>query len=491
MRNRPTNLLFLYTDEQAYRTLAAYGNDRISMPNVDRLAASSYVFRQAYVTQPVCTPSRSSLLTGQWPHTNGCTANNIPLGRETLCFPEMLTPELYKTAHIGKWHLGDEIFRQHGFDEWVSIEDMYTDYYSKGRSKKERSDYHHYLVRNGFEPNDDEIFPRGFTARLEEEYTKAAFVGDRSAEFIMNNAGDPFVLFVNFLEPHMPYFGPRDDQYDPAEVDVPDTLHSPPTERQPLKTRAYAEGYRLKGHSGLPLEKDDHWRRLIANYWGLCSLVDVQVGKILDALERSGVAEETIVVFTSDHGDMMGAHRLTAKCTQFEEAVRVPMLLRLPGQKKRIDVTGPMSHVDLVPTLLEIMEAPIHGQCQGRSLLPELRGSEIPRLTETVFIEWNGPNSGVIGEAAGRISVPQTMADTVSPEKLNRHVADPVRTVVTPDGWKYNKSYLPAEENESELYNLNDDPGETENLFGLAEHAELIERLDGEIERWRERVGDV
>ena len=128
-----TNLLFIYTDEQSFNTLAAYGNEQIEMPHLNRLAAASSVFEKAYVTQPVCTPSRSTLLTGLYPHTNGCTENNIPLQPTTACLPEMLAAGDYATAHIGKWHLGDELFAQHGFAEWVSIEDGYNAYFSAGR----------------------------------------------------------------------------------------------------------------------------------------------------------------------------------------------------------------------------------------------------------------------------------------------------------------------------------------------------------------------
>lgn len=483
------NLVFIYTDEQAYRTMAAYGNERIDTPNLDRLASISCVFEKAYVTQPVCTPSRSTLLTGQWPHTNGCLENNVPLSPSTRCFPEMLPAGRYVTGHIGKWHLGDEIFGQHGFDTWVSIEDGYHAQYSKPGTERTRSDYHRFLVDKGYEPGEGNRFSRSFTARLPEDLTKAAFVGDRSAEFIRKNASSPFALFINFLEPHMPYFGPRDDQYAPESVDVPITLNVPPSEAQPLKARVYAEGYREKGHSGLPLETDADWRRLIANYWGLCSQVDAQVGKILDALETSGVMDNTIVVFTSDHGDMMGAHRLTAKCVQFEEALRVPLLIRLPQRSERVDVTGPVSHIDLVPTLLDAMHVEIDPQCQGQSLLPELNSSPAPSIERNAYIEWNGMNTGVVGEEDGKILVPGSLSDGISSEKLSFHIRDPIRTVVTPDGWKLNRSYLPAGENESELYNLNDDPGETNNMFEA--RPDVVAGLEEQLNAWRRRVGDV
>ena len=124
-RKKP-NLLFLFTDEQRADTLGCYGNEFVQTPNLDRLAAESFVFENTYVTQSVCTPSRSSIMTGLYPHTCGCTANNIPLRSEIPCLPELVADPEYRTAHMGKWHLGDEIFPQHGFQEWETIEVVYA-----------------------------------------------------------------------------------------------------------------------------------------------------------------------------------------------------------------------------------------------------------------------------------------------------------------------------------------------------------------------------
>ncbi len=369
---RPPNLLFIFTDEQRYDTLAAYGNTRIQMPHLNRLAAQSTVFDQAYVTQTVCTPSRSSLLTGLYPHSNGCTQNNAPLPSTVPCLPEMLSTS-YTTGYVGKWHLGDEIFPQHGFNEWRSIDDEYMRYYSAGRDRSQRSTYHHFLIANGFTPRHGDVFDREFCARLPEQFGKPAFVGREASRFLRAHACEPFFLYVNFFEPHMPFFGPRDGQYAPADVDLPANFNNPPTDDQPLKARIYQQGYYQRGHSGLPLRTESDWRRMIANYWGLCSLVDTHVGVILDTLDACGLADNTIVVYTSDHGDMMGSHRLLAKCVAFEEAARVPLLIRLPGQAAQRRVLGPVSQIDLAPTLLDLMGQPLPSHLQGRSLRPLLQ----------------------------------------------------------------------------------------------------------------------
>lgn len=133
-KKRKPNLVFIWTDEQRADTMAAYGNTRIHAPNLNKLAAESVVFEKAYVTQPVCTPNRSAVMTGLWPHTTGCIKNNIPLPRDVRCLPELLDDSDYRTAYMGKWHLGDEIFAQHGFEEWVSIEDGYASHYNEAVS---------------------------------------------------------------------------------------------------------------------------------------------------------------------------------------------------------------------------------------------------------------------------------------------------------------------------------------------------------------------
>jgi arylsulfatase A-like enzyme len=476
------NLLFLFTDEQRYDTLAAYGNGHIQMPNLNRLAEESFVFDRAYVTQPICTPSRASLMTGLWPHTHGCTKNNIPLRAMTPCLPEMLPKGRYAAGYNGKWHLGDEIFAQHGFTEWCSTEDNYRRHYSPGTERTARSSYHHFLVSRGYRPARGEVFTRRETAGFGEEVSKPAFQAQEAVRFLHRRRREPFVLCVNFLEPHMPFTGPRDRQYDPASILLPDNFDRPPTDDQPRKARLRQQKYYEQGR-GAPLKTEDDWRRLIARYWGLCSLVDTHVGTILSALHELDLDDKTIVVFTSDHGDMMGSHRLLAKGLMFEEAIRVPLLIRLPGQRSQHRVPGPVSQIDLVPTLLDYMGCPTPSHLQGRSLRGRMEGKTQP---QEVFVEWTGGD-----EEIGRDRSRQLTAGGRSPEGAgSRGDEDPcydaVRTILTVDGWKFNLSAG----GENELYDLGADPGETTNLARQARQAARIEELARHIRSWQEATGD-
>jgi arylsulfatase A-like enzyme len=181
---------------------------------------------------------------------------------------------------------------------------------------------------------------------------------------------------------------------------------------------------------------------------------------------------------------MMGSHQLLAKCVNFEEAIRVPMLTRLPGQREQVHIIEPVSQIDLVPTLLDLMDQPLPDQLEGKSLRPRLEGrADTP--PDDVFVEWNGHNNG-LGDVIGRVSIPEWMRDLAPEEQIVAAITDPVRTVIAPDGWKLNYSPL----GEHELYNLNEDPWETSNLAPRPEMHAQIEILVDRIRRWQERTGD-
>jgi len=466
---RKPNLLVLWTDEQRADTMAAYGNTRIHAPNLNGLAAESFVLRNAYVTQPVCTPSRSTVMTGLWPHTSGCTANNIPLPADVPCLPELLADPDYRTAYMGKWHLGDEIFAQHGFQEWASIE-YYTAYYSKGRDRSKKPDYHHWLLELGYKPDAKGNFSRGFAARRPIGHCKPKFLELRACDFLRRHRREPWVLYVNFLEPHMPFFGPLDDEHRLDEVVLPANFADPLEDNEPLRYRLAREHHvaRYGGREKI--------RQLIRRYWGLVTQVDRSVGAILRTVEELGLGDDTIVVYTSDHGDMMGSHHMVEKCVMYQEAVLVPWLMRVPwlGRKQRI-VPNPVSHIDLVPTLLGLMGSRAGEGLPGHSLAPLLEGGK--PADDHVLIEWSP------GQGARRHNKGTRLA---TPAEIQRVAKDHTRTVISPDGWKLCLS----NRDHCQLFHLATDPGETTNLFDSGKHADVIARLTGKIRHWQETVRD-
>ncbi|MHC4329673.1 MAG: sulfatase-like hydrolase/transferase, partial [Planctomycetota bacterium] len=448
-RRRKPNLLFIWTDEQRADTMAVYGNRKIRVPNFNKLASESVVFKKAYVTQPVCTPNRSAVMTGLWPHTTGLLTNNIPLPKDTPCLNELIGDPDYRAAYMGKWHLGDEIFAQHGFGEWVSMEDGYSSYYSEDRDRNARSSYHHYLLGLGHKPARQGKFSRGFAASLALEQCKPKFLERSACDFLRRHRNEPFMLYINFLEPHMPFTGPLDDMYDPDEIDLPPNFNDPLEENEPescrKKHRKCAEKYGTT---------EEDFRKLIARYWGLNSQVDLSVGAILDTLEQLDLADDTIVVYTSDHGDMMGSHHLVEKGLMYEEATLIPWLMRVPaiGRRQRL-IEQPVSQIDLVPTLLELMgRSDRAASLPGQSLVPLIKGGEVAR--DYVFIEWN-----------------------TTPK---------VRTVVSPDGWKLCLS----KEDKCQLFNLGKDPYETTNLYDSGEHEDVIAGLTEKIRAWQKETND-
>jgi len=464
------NLLFIWTDEQRADTLAAYGNSKIHAPALNKLAEESVVFENAYVSQPVCTPSRSTVMTGLWPHTNGCTANNILLPEDTPCLPELLDDPDYRTAYIGKWHLGDEIFAQHGFQEWVSIE-YYDAYYRERRDRSKRPDYHNFLLEQGYKPDwKGTHFSRDFAARRPIEHCKPKFLELKACDFLRRHRNVPFMLYVNFLEPHMPFFGPLDDEHDPAIVDLPDSFNEPLGENEPLRYRFLRE-YSRRKHGGA-----ENIRKLIARYWGLVTQVDRSVGAILETLDELGLADNTIVVFTSDHGDMMGAHHIVEKCVMYEEAVKVPWLMRIPQLEsgKRV-VRQPVSQIDMVPTLLDLMCGRADRRLPGHSLVPVINGGK--PTEDHVFIEWS-PGQGAVWDT--------DPVEVASPEAISRIAGESTRTVIAPDGWKLCLSDL----DKCQLFNLHEDPNEMTNLYDSGRHPDVISRLTERIHDWQESTMD-
>jgi len=466
--NRKPNLILFLPDQQRADTLACYGGVKVHAPNLNKLASESVVFERTYVTHPVCTPSRSSLMTGTWPHTNGCTHNSVPLDRRFRVFPELMQDHDYRTAYIGKWHLGEDGPAGRGFAHYISTDG--------------HGDYSHFLNLKSITPDKaNGRFSEVAISNLPIELSRPKFLEIHACDFIEKHQRDPFILVVAFVEPHSPYNGPLNDANPRDEVELDPTATLPKTEDIPLRYRLMREWQQAEARldrDRLPTQlffgiTADEYRSIKQRYLGLVTLVDQSIGAILGCVERCGLTEHTIVVHTSDHGDSLGAHHLFGKETMFEEAARVPWLIRLPGQTRQKMISHPVSHIDFVPTLLDSLGESNQPQCAGKSLLPLI--NDATASPNNVFLEW-APNRTKVKKGS-RLA---------RRRMIKRAVEESTRTIVTPDGWKL----CLRDKDSNELYNLKDDPFEMRNLCADAQYASVVSHFASEIYRWQETTND-
>jgi choline-sulfatase len=374
----------------------------------------------------------------------------------------------YRASYIGKWHLGEDGPRGRGFDEWISTDDP--------------SDYTNFLTSKGIMPDkQNERFSEVAISNLPVELSRPKFLERHACEFIEKHRGDPFILVVGFVEPHSPYNGPLNDEHPLDQVDVDVTATLPESVEIPLRYRLMREWQQaeaLLDRERLPAQlffgvTADEYRSIKQRYLGLVTLVDQSIGAVLACLQRYDLIDKTIVVHTSDHGDSLGAHHLFGKETMFEEATHVPFLIRLPGQTGAKAVKQPVSHIDFVSTLLDLLGQPQHPQCAGRSLMPLVTENAMP--PQNVFLEW-APNRTKIKKGS----------KLARRRMIKRAVEESTRAIVTPDGWKL----CLRDKDLNELYNLSDDPHETRSVYSHRQYAPVISGLTDEIRRWQELTND-
>ncbi len=466
---RKRNLIVFLTDQQRADTIACDGSKKVYAPNLCKLASESVIFERAYVTQPLCVPSRASLLTGMWPHQTGCTKNGISLDPHFRTFAELIGDDSYHPAYIGKWQLGDEAKRQRGFRDWISTEGV--------------SDYSRFLALRGYTPDKpDGSFSERLVSQLPLDISKPRFLQEHACEFIEKHRRDPFVLFVSFVEPHSPYNGPLNLEHSLEDVELDATAVAPVNDNIPLRyklMREWQEAEAILDRKRLP---DlyffgvtlDEYRTMKQRYLGLVTMVDQAIGGILSCLEKAELLDKTIVVHTSDHGDMLGAHHLFGKEVMFEEAVRVPYLVRLPSQRQGLRVVQPVSHIDFLPTLLDLLGQPKPDQCAGKSLAPLLHGETMP--PETIFMEWS-PNRFKVMKGT-----------KLAPRRtIKRAMNESTRALISPEGWKL----CLRDQDLNELYNLQTDPIEAHNLCYQPDYRAIIEQATRGILSWQQTTGDI
>ncbi len=465
---RKANLVFILTDEQRFDTSAPYGNEKIQTPNLNQLGQEAVTFSRAYVTQPVCSPARSSLLTGLYPHTSGVTYNNIDLPTQVKTLPEIVKtayPE-YISAYIGKWHLGREFAIGHGFDRRVSTEDEYTD-----AESGKFSDYYHFLKARGHDlgSRQKNVSKRSFVSNLPYENSKSKFMEARAIEFIEENRDKPFILYLGFLEPHSPINGPFNKTHDEVPIRLNAAQKVQPDESDPMSYRINAANTKVDSQS---IVRDTR------NYWGLVHQVDLSVGRIRQKLKELGLEENTILVYTSEHGNMLGEHHMMYKSVMYEGATRVPLFLKAPGVEAR-KISRAVSQIDLVPTLLDLMQVRVPENLPGKSLLPLMKGRNTP--VRSVFMEWNAtPEDQIIGK-------PPCLPELTTTECHDYFYRTLFRSVVQ-DGWKLNLNANGKDK--SQLFNLTSDPHELHNLFYDKTYSGQVNKLYLKLKAWQAATND-
>lgn len=451
------NVLFLVSDD-LNNMLGCYGDPLAKTPHLDRLAARGVRFDRAYCAFPLCGPSRNSLLTGLYPNSTGILAN-AQIFRQTIpsqqSLPQVFRNAGYFAARIGKlYHYNvPKSVGTNGHDDPGSWE---MELNPAGVDRLEEEDRIFSLTPGQFggtlswyaSPKGDSQHTDGLMAE------DAEWVLERCAK----RQDRPFFLAVGFFRPHTPYVAPRSyfDLYPEKEMPV---VQGVKEDQQDIP--APGLGSYKKEQDKLT---DDLRRQTLQAYLASISFMDAQVGRVVAALDRLGLADNTIIVFTSDHGYHMGEHGLWQKMSLFEESSRVPLLIVAPGvSAKGAAAKSPISHVDLFPTLAELCGVKVPSNVQGQSLVPILRDPTVSGRgwAITQVMRGGGPN---------RASV-TTNVGSDGPRFFGYSLRTP--------RWRFTE--WDEGRKGRELYDHDADPRELTNLANKPEHAKTVEELSQQV----------
>jgi arylsulfatase A-like enzyme len=469
----PANVLVITADEQSWDTLGANGNPAARTPHLDALAARGASFVHSYTPYPLCCPARASLWTGRLPHDHHVMGNWRRI-RPDLAGGGLVRPFAaagYHTLYTGKWHVPGTTPGRLGFADASAIPAVLAGL-DRGRYIEE---YREYATAQGYRlvPGNIENLTAGDLEALRrpgaapcgraeiplEHYLETWQTGRFLERLDARPAGRPFFAVCSFNAPHFPMIvpAPYDRLIDPAAVSLPPSLRYGPGTRPAEVARS-----KFAAHADLD---EGQWRRLTAHYWGFCSLVDVQVGRIVAYLRAQGLLDSTLVVFTSDHGDMMGAHGLLEKGypLHYEPALRVPLLVAGPGVAPGLRPRGLVSLTDVLPTVAALTGVdlpPGHAGISAAGALAPGAAADTPlrpcAVAET--FTFDGAEGGR-GDYTGLDDF-ESRAGTV-----NLSIRTPAARYV----FRWNDV--------EELFDLEADPGEVTNLAPDRSRAELVQRL--------------
>ena len=384
------NILWICTDQQRYDTIGALGNPYVSTPNIDRLAQDGVAFTHAFCQSPICTPSRASFLTGMYPstvHVNGNGNEYFP--NEPPLVTRMMAEAGYDCGLIGKLHLASAYGRverraNDGYRYW-QYSHAPRDDWEKGH------DYADWVRAKGYILGELIENVKGVPAELHQ----TTWCAEKTIDFIREDRDTPWLASVNIYDPHPPFNPPQSyrEIFDPAEMPGPLFRETDLEQQKKLE----AVDFQSRGQSPDKLDIKNpivpqsprsptvadadsmsarDAKSLQAAYYAMIKLIDDQVGRILETLEETGQREQTVILFTSDHGEMLGDHGLIQKgCRFYEGLVRVPLIFSWPGHfESGLKSDALVELLDKAPTLLELAGLEVPDGMQGRSLLPILRG---------------------------------------------------------------------------------------------------------------------
>jgi arylsulfatase A-like enzyme len=479
------NILLITSDQQHWSTLGCE-NPELSTPSLDRLAAEGTLFTRAYCPNPTCTPTRASIITGQYPSQHGAWSLGTKLPDDAHTVGEDLAAAGYHTALIGKAHFQPlrsteaypslesvplmqdlEFWREfhgpfYGFQH-VELTRNHTDEYLVGQH------YARWMEEKGcanwrdyFQPPTGSNDSQRWRWLLPEEYHYDTWIAERTCALLEGHKREkqPFFLWASFLDPHPPYLVPEpwDTMYDPQKLTLPSVTpgehdHNPPHFQLTQQPDPDFSPWRESGQSvhgfHSHLQSREALARDVATYYGMISLMDKYIGKIVQRLDELGLASNTVVVFSTDHGHFFGQHGLNAKgAFHYEDLVKVPFIVRWPGRVPAGERSCALqSLVDLAPTFLSLVGAPIPRQMTGVDQSPVWRGEAVSARDHVVVENRHEPTTVHV----------KTYID--ARYKLTVY---------------YQRSY-------GELFDLQADPGEVRNLWDdpncVELKAELVRRL--------------
>ncbi len=379
----PLGIILIQTDQHRYDCMAHTGHPFLKTPNLDRLAAEGLSFENTFCTSPMCVPTRTSQLCGQWTQQHGTLANfdcESPyfLSPDKPNFPKALKRKDVSLDFVGRWHVHPELIpTDFGFDTYVA-----------------NSEYHNYRKEIGVKP-----FPieNGFIGNVDPYITPDQSRVHWSADQLIEKlrlrvkSGKPFYMNMDTHEPHLPNIVPEpyNSMYPPEKIKPWGSFSDS------LENKPYIQQQQLKSW-----EVDEwtweNWAPIVGRYLGDISLLDAQIGRILNELESLGVADDVLIIYTTDHGDMCGGHRMMDKhFVMYEDVVHIPLIMRWPKVIKAGSVhTGFVSNaIDLAATFCDVMNAEIPETFSGKSLKPVIFGDETP-IRNDIFCSYNGNQFG-------------------------------------------------------------------------------------------------